>query len=95
MRNLKESMKMLTVRSIHNQIPPDWLGGSHIMHYCCGYCKTEGTVRVLYSLLEDFWVCSYHFLFLQDQVGNDINAIVHLLHVRGQWPMKLKSKMCN
>ena len=45
-QNLSDFWVCVSIMVIHIS---DWLDGSHVMQYCCGYCKfesVEGTVRV-------------------------------------------------
>ena len=47
-----QQCRRIMKETLHIQIPPDWLRGSYITQYPCGYSSrstAEGTMRVLWS----------------------------------------------
>ena len=55
---LQGTVSLPTSGNIHIQIPPDWLRGSHITQYHCGYCESEYRWRSYEGTLKGTPTCS-------------------------------------
>ena len=84
-------LKRVHNSTIHIQIPPEWLGGSHIMQYRCGYCESKYPWGYCKSTLQ---LCAAALVTVASEYPHSTRQLAVATVVLVIWDLRSRSEKC-